>query len=376
MAGTFVNGDFLMNLKPARLALLSLSVVFALTACKQGNDTTAAANGAATLPGAAAPAGDRITAEITGAGATFIYPLLSRWSADYNKSTGAKINYQSIGSGGGIAQIKAGTVDFGSTDKPLSPEELAQAGLGQFPSAMGGAGPVGNREGIESGQLRRTGPLRAGIYMGKVTTWNDPAIVALNPGLALPADKINVVKRSDGSGTTFNFVNYLSKVSPTWKEKVGEGTSVNWPVGIGGKGNEGVAAYVKQIKGSIGYVELAYATQNGMSYATMQNSAGNWITPSAESFQAAAATADWANAKDFSLIITNASGDDAWPIAATNFILMYKDPKDAKRSRDTLDFFKWSLENGQAQADELHFVPLPKPLVDQVEAYWASQIKA
>ena len=365
-----------MNLKPARLALLSLSVVFALTACKQGNDTTAAANGAATLPGAAAPAGDRITAEITGAGATFIYPLLSRWSADYNKSTGAKINYQSIGSGGGIAQIKAGTVDFGSSDKPLSPEELAQAGLGQFPSAIGGVVPVVNLEGIESGQLRLTGPLLADIYMGKVTTWNDPAIVALNPGLALPADKINVVKRSDGSGTTFNFVNYLSKVSPTWKEKVGEGTSVNWPVGIGGKGNEGVAAYVKQIKGSIGYVELAYATQNGMSYATMQNAAGNWITPSAESFQAAAATADWANAKDFSLIITNASGDDAWPIAATNFILMYKDPKDAKRSRDTLDFFKWSLENGQAQADELHFVPLPKPLVDQVEAYWASQIKA
>ena len=376
MVGTFVNGDFLMNLKPARLALLSLSVVFALTACKQGNDTTAAANGAATLPGAAASAGDRITAEITGAGATFIYPLLSRWSADYNKSTGAKINYQSIGSGGGIAQIKAGTVDFGSSDKPLSPEELAQAGLGQFPSAIGGVVPVVNLEGIESGQLRLTGPLLADIYMGKVTTWNDPAIVALNPGLALPADKINVVKRSDGSGTTFNFVNYLSKVSPTWKEKVGEGTSVNWPVGIGGKGNEGVAAYVKQIKGSIGYVELAYATQNGMSYATMQNAAGNWITPSAESFQAAAATADWANAKDFSLIITNASGDDAWPIAATNFILMYKDPKDAKRSRDTLDFFKWSLENGQAQADELHFVPLPKPLVDQVEAYWASQIKA
>ncbi len=376
MVGTFVNGDFLMNLKPARLALLSLSVVFALAACKQGNDTTPAATGAATLPGAATPAGDRITAEITGAGATFIYPLLSRWSADYNKSTGAKINYQSIGSGGGIAQIKAGTVDFGSSDKPLPPEELAQAGLAQFPSAIGGVVPVVNLEGIESGQLRLTGPVLADIYLGKITTWNDPAITALNPGVALPADKINVVKRSDGSGTTFNFVNYLSKVSPAWKEQVGEGTSVNWPVGIGGKGNEGVAAYVKQIKGSIGYVELAYATQNGMSYTTMQNAAGNWIRPTAESFQAAAATADWANAKDFSLIITNASGADAWPIAATNFILMYKDPKDAKRSRDTLDFFKWSLENGQAQADELHFVPLPKPLVDQVEAYWASQIKA
>ena len=365
-----------MNLKPARLALLSLSVVFALAACKQGNESAPSATGAAPLPGAAATAGNRVSAEITGAGATFIYPLLSRWSADYNKSTGAKINYQSIGSGGGIAQIKAGTVDFGSSDKPLSPEELAQAGLAQFPSAIGGVVPVVNLEGIDSGQLRLTGPVLADIYLGKITTWNDPAIIALNPDLKLPADKINVVKRSDGSGTTFNFVNYLSKVSPAWKEQVGEGTSVNWPVGIGGKGNEGVAAYVKQIKGSIGYVELAYATQNGMSYTTMQNTAGNWIKPTAESFQAAAATADWANAKDFSLIITNASGADAWPIAATNFILMYKQPKDAKRSRDALDFFKWSLENGQPQADELHFVPLPKPLVDQVEAYWASQIKA
>ena len=365
-----------MNLKPARLALMTLAVAFALSACKQGTEAAPAATGAAALPGTAAPAGDRISAEITGAGATFIYPLLSRWSADYNKSTGAKINYQSIGSGGGIAQIKAGTVDFGSSDKPLPPEELAQAGLAQFPSAIGGVVPVVNLEGIESGQLRLTGPVLADIYLGKITTWNDPAITALNPGLALPADKINVVKRSDGSGTTFNFVNYLSKVSPAWKEKVGEGTSVNWPVGIGGKGNEGVAAYVKQIKGSIGYVELAYATQNGMSYTTMQNAAGNWIRPTAESFLAAAANADWANSKDFSLIITNASGADAWPIAATNFILMYKQPKDATRSRNALDFFKWSLENGQPQADELHFVPLPKALVDQVEAYWASEIKA
>ncbi|WP_454830035.1 phosphate ABC transporter substrate-binding protein PstS [Pseudoxanthomonas wuyuanensis] len=361
--------------KPVRLALLALAAAAFVAGCKPSGDAPVAANGADPAGTAAAPAADRISAEITGAGATFIYPLLSRWSADYNKSTGAKINYQSIGSGGGIAQIKAATVDFGSSDKPLPPEELAEAGLAQFPSAIGGVVPVVNLDGVESGKLRLSPTLLADIYLGKVTTWNDPAIAALNPDIALPATKINVVKRSDGSGTTFNFVNYLSKVSPEWKEKVGEGTSVNWPVGIGGKGNEGVAAYVKQIKGSIGYVELAYATQNGMAYTAMQNAAGNWVQPSAESFQAAAATADWANAKDFSLVITNASGADAWPIAATNFILMYKQPKDAKRSQDALNFFKWALEEGQPQADELHFVPLPKPLVDQIEAYWAAEIK-
>ena len=363
-----------MHAHNVRLATLALATALFVAGCGGKTDAPAATAGS---DAASAPAESvqQISAEITGAGATFIYPLLSRWSADYNKSTGAKINYQSIGSGGGIAQIKAGTVDFGSSDKPLPPEELAQAGLGQFPSAIGGVVPVVNIEGVESGKLRLTGTTLADIYLGKITTWNDPAIVALNPGLTLPATKINVVKRSDGSGTTFNFVNYLSKVSPEWKDKVGEGTSVNWPVGIGGKGNEGVAAYVKQIKGSIGYVELAYATQNGMAYTAMQNAAGTFVRPSAASFQAAAATADWATAKDFSLVITNAPGPDAWPIAATNFILMYKQPKDAKRSQDAFDFFKWALENGQPQADELHFVPLPKPLVEQVEAYWAAEFK-
>ena len=363
-----------MHAHNVRLATLALATALFVAGCGGKTDAPAATAGS---DAASAPAESvqQISAEITGAGATFIYPLLSRWSADYNKSTGAKINYQSIGSGGGIAQIKAGTVDFGSSDKPLPPEELAQAGLGQFPSAIGGVVPVVNIEGVESGKLRLTGTTLADIYLGKITTWNDPAIVALNPGLTLPATKINVVKRSDGSGTTFNFVNYLSKVSPEWKDKVGEGTSVNWPVGIGGKGNEGVAAYVKQIKGSIGYVELAYATQNGMAYTAMQNAAGTFVQPSAASFQAAAATADWATAKDFSLVITNAPGPDAWPIAATNFILMYKQPKDAKRSQDAFDFVKWALENGQPQADELHFVPLPKPLVEQVEAYWAAEFK-
>ena len=329
-----------------------------------------AAGAAAT--GAATPS----TAEISGAGASFIYPLVSKWSADYNAATGAKVNYQSIGSGGGIAQIKAGTVDFGSSDKPLSSEELAQAGLGQFPSAIGGVVPVINVEGLQPGQLKLTGALLADIFLGKITMWNDPALVAANPGVALPAQKISLVHRSDGSGTTFNFTNYLSKVSPDWKSKVGEGTSVQWPGGVGGKGNEGVASYVKQIKGGIGYVELAYALQNQMPYASLQNAAGNFVQPNSETFAAAAASADWANAKDFNLVITDAPGENAWPITATNFMLMHKQPKDAKRTADTLEFFKWAFEQGGAQAEALHYVPLPPELVKQIEAYWASEFKS
>ncbi len=364
-----------MNLKPARLALLALSVTVALAACKPA-DNAAPATGASDTAAATAPAAvNPSTAEISGAGASFIYPLMSRWSADYNAASGAKVNYQSIGSGGGIAQIKAGTVDFGSSDKPLSTEELAQAGLGQFPSAIGGVVPVINVEGLQPGQLKLTGALLADIFLGKITTWNDPAIAGANPGVALPAAKISLVHRSDGSGTTFNFSNYLSKVSPEWKSKVGEGTSVQWPGGVGGKGNEGVASYVKQIKGGIGYVELAYALQNGMPYASLQNAAGNFVQPNAESFAAAAASADWANARDFNLVITNAPGANAWPITATNFMLMHKQPKNAKRSADTLAFFKWAFENGQAQANELHYVPLPPELVTQIEAYWSSEFK-
>jgi len=365
-----------MNLRPARIALLTLSVALVLAACKPSDKaapTTGAPETGAPTAGAAA---NPNAAEISGAGASFIYPLVSKWSADYNAATGAKVNYQSIGSGGGIAQIKAGTVDFGSTDKPLSPEELAQSGLGQFPSAIGGVVPVINVEGLQPGQLKLTGALLADIFLGKITTWNDTAIAGANPGVALPAGKISIVHRSDGSGTTFNFSNYLSKVSPEWKTKVGEGTSVQWPGGVGGKGNEGVASYVKQIKGSIGYVELAYALQNQMPYASLQNAAGNYVQPNAETFAAAAASADWADAKDFNLVITNAPGANAWPITATNFMLMYKQPKDAKRSADTRAFFKWAFENGQAQASELHYVPLPPELVKQIEAYWASEFKS
>ncbi|AWH20941.1 phosphate ABC transporter substrate-binding protein PstS [Stenotrophomonas sp. ZAC14D2_NAIMI4_6] len=362
-----------MKLHSAGLAALSLAIALGLSAC--GGDKQAAQQPAADSAAAPAAAGDKVTAEVSGAGASFIFPLVSKWSADYNTATGAKINYQSIGSGGGIAQIKAGTVDFGSSDKPLSSDELAQAGLAQFPSAIGGVVPVVNIEGLEAGKLRLTGALLADIFLGKVKTWNDPAIAAANPGVTLPDGKITIVHRSDGSGTTFNFSNYLSKVSPEWKTKVGEGTSVQWPDGVGGKGNEGVASYVKQIKGSIGYVELAYALQNAMPYTALQNAAGTWVQPNAETFAAAAASADWASAKDFNLVITNAPGEQAWPITATNFMLMQKKPKDAKRNQDTLAFFKWAFENGQTQANELHYVPLPAELTKQIEAYWGTELK-
>ena len=307
----------------------------------------------AVLALAAAFTGNAAAADITGAGATFVYPVMSKWSADYSATTGNKINYQSIGSGGGIAQIKAGTVDFGSSDAPVKPEELAKYNLGQFPSVIGGVVPVVNIAGVKAGAMKLDGATLADIFLGKITKWNDPAIVALNGGVQLPDQKITVVHRSDGSGTTFNFVNYLSKVSPEWKTKVGEGTSVKWPAGVGGKGNEGVAAYVKQIKGSIGYVELSTAVSNKMAFTRLQNATGNFIVPSDDSFAAAAASANWGASKDFFLIITNAPGDQSWPITATNFILMYKKPKDVARSKIANDFFSWTHANGAQQATAL-----------------------
>lgn len=312
-------------------------------------------------------------ADITGAGASFVFPAMSKWSSDYSKATQNRVNYQSIGSGGGIAQAKANTVDFGSSDAPLTPQDLAQHSLGQFPSVIGGVVPVVNIPGIAPGKMRLTGPVLANIFLGKITLWNDPAIAALNEGLTLPAQRITVVRRSDGSGTTFNFVNYLSKVSPDWKSKVGEGTAVRWPVGIGGKGNEGVAAYTKQIKGAVGYVELSYALTNKLTYTQMQNAAGNWITPNAESFAAAAASADWDSVQDFSLVITNAKGAKAWPITATNFIFVSQKPKNPASARAALKFFDWVYANGDAAATALGYVPLPPELVAQIKAYWAKK---
>jgi phosphate transport system substrate-binding protein len=312
---------------------------------------------------------------VTGAGASFVYPLMSKWTADYKKQTGTQVNYQSIGSGGGIAQIKAATVDFGASDAPLKPDDLAKFGLGQFPAVIGGVVPVVNVPGVAPGKIRFTGPLLADMFLGKVKMWNDPAIAAQNPGLTLPALPIRIVHRADGSGTTFNFVNYLSKVSPAWKTSVGEGTAVKWPTGIGGKGNEGVATYVKQLKGGIGYVELSYALQNKMAYAAMQNAAGAWVLPSDDSFAAAAASADWKSAKDFYLVITNAPGEKSWPITATDFIIMYKQPKNAASAKSAKEFFAWAYAKGDAQAKALDYVPLPPALVGQIEQYWTANFK-
>ncbi|UUQ67973.1 phosphate ABC transporter substrate-binding protein PstS [Pseudomonas fuscovaginae UPB0736] len=310
--------------------------------------------------------------DVTGAGSSFVYPVLAKWSQDYSKVSSNRINYQSIGSGGGIAQIKAATVDFGASDAPLSADELKAAGLGQFPSVIGGIVPVMNIEGIAAGQLKLDGENLAKIFLGEITTWNDPAIAALNPGLKLPSGKITVVHRSDGSGTSYNFTNYLTKASDAWKSKIGFGTTVPWPVGVGGKGNEGVSAYVKQIKNSIGYVEYAYALQNKMTHAQLKNASGKFVQPDAKAFQAAADTADWANAQDFNLIMTNAPGDAAWPITATTWIIMYKQPKNAEQSQAAFNFFKWSLENGQQQAASLDYVALPDSLVKRIEGYWTS----
>jgi len=313
--------------------------------------------------------------DITGAGSSFVYPVLSKWSAAYAEKTGDHINYQSIGSGGGIAQIKAGTVDFGASDKPLSAEDLSKFKLGQFPIVIGGIVPVIHVEGLANGALVLDGSTLADIFLGKIERWNDPALKVLNPSLKLPDSEITVVHRSDGSGTTFNFTNYLSKVSPEWKSKVGEGTAVSWPAGIGGKGNEGVAAYVRQIENSIGYVEFAYALKNRIDNTVLKNAAGKIVKPGNESFQAAAATADWSHAKDFNLIMTNAPDEAAWPITATTWVIMYKQPRNAERSRVAFEFFRWSLENGQVQAESLDYVPLPDKLVDQIKNYWQSSFE-
>jgi len=313
--------------------------------------------------------------EITGAGSTFVYPVLAAWAADYNGQAGVKVNYQSIGSGGGISQVEAGTVDFGATDQPLTPDDLAKNNLAQFPVIVGGIVPVVNIAGMTPGKLKLTGLILADIYQGKVKTWNDPEIVEANPGVSLPAAQITPVHRSDGSGTTFNFTHYLSQVSPAWKSGPGEGKTVSWVGGVGGKGNEGVANYVKQIPNSIGYVEYAYVIQNRMTYALVQNSAGNFVSPSADSFSAAAASADWTSAKDFDLVMTNAPGAQAYPITASTFVLLPKQPKDKARSDAVIAFFKYALEKGQPQANKLDYVPLPAAVVKQIEAYIGQNVK-
>jgi phosphate transport system substrate-binding protein len=331
-----------------------------------------AACGSGTGNNQAAPSS---SAQITGAGSTFVYPVLSAWAADYQKQGGAAINYQSIGSGGGISQVEAGTVDFGATDQPLASDELAKNNLAQFPVIVGGIVPVVNIPGIAPGKLKLTGPILADIYQGKIKNWNDPSIVKINPGVNLPNAAIATVHRSDGSGTTFNFTHYLSQVSPAWKAGPGEGKTVNWTGGVGGKGNEGVAAYVKQLPNALGYVEYAYVMQNKMAYALIQNAAGQFVAPSADSFAAAAGTADWKNAKDFNLVMTNAPGANAYPIAASTFILLPKQPKDKAKSDAAIAFFKYALEKGQGQAKKLDYVPLPADLVKNIESYISQNVK-
>jgi phosphate transport system substrate-binding protein len=310
--------------------------------------------------------------DITGAGSTFVLPILSRWSAEYSARVGTKVDYQPIGSGRGILQIKAAAVDFGASDAPLKPDDLRKADLGQFPLVIGGIVPVINVEGVKPGEIKFTGALLADIFLGNVKRWDDPEIVQLNPDLKLPAAAIAVVHRSDSSGTTFNWVNYLAKVSPEWRDRIGEGTAVAWPTGAGGKGNEGVAALILQTRNSIGYVEYAYMLQSKLAYGLVQNKAGKFVKPDAASFRAAAASADWATAEDFHLVMTDSPGADAYPIAATAFILIGKTAKNPNRTKAALEFFRWVLENGQKSATDLEYVPLPPDLVVQIEAYWKS----
>jgi phosphate transport system substrate-binding protein len=330
----------------------------------------AVATAAGALLSGAAFAGD-----ITGAGATFPYPIYAKWADAYKKATGIGLNYQSIGSGGGIKQITQKTVDFGASDMPMKPEELDKNGLIQFPAIMGGDVIVYNLKGVTSGEITLTGPTIADIYLGKIKKWNDPVIAKQNPKAKLPDQAISVVHRSDGSGTTFIFVNYLSKVSEEWKTKVGEGTSVAWPMGVGGKGNEGVASYVQRIDGAIGYVEYAYAKQNKLAVANMINRDGNSVPPNDETFAAAAAGADWSKAPGMYMMLTDQAGKQSWPMTGASFILMHKVQEKPDTAKEVLKFFDWSFKNGGKMADELDYVPMPAPVVKLIQSAWKSSLK-
>lgn len=315
-------------------------------------------------------------ADVTGAGATFPFPVYSKWADAYKKETGHGVNYQSIGSGAGIKQILAKTVTFGATDAPLKADKLEKDGLVQWPMVMGAIVPVVNIEGLKPGELVLSGELLGDIYLGKITKWDDPAIVKLNPGVKLPSASIAVVHRSDGAGTSFNFTNYLSKVNAEWKSRVGEGTAVEWPAGVGAKGNEGVSGNVGQTRNAIGYVEYAYAKQNKLTYTALINKAGKVVQPGGASFQAAAANADWASAPGYHVILTDQPGEASWPITAATFILMYSEPSDKAASAEAIKFFKWAFEKGGVMAEELDYIPMPESVVKQIEKTWTSEIKS
>ena len=322
---------------------------------------------------AALGASSAFAQDVTGAGASFPAPVYAKWADAYNKASGARINYQSVGSGAGIKQINAKTVDFGASDAPLKDDELAKSGLIQFPTVIGGVVPVVNIKGIAPGQLKLTGQVLGDIYLGKITKWNDAALTALNPGVALPDAAIAPVRRADGSGTSFNFTNYLSKVNAEWKAKVGEGTAVNWPTGAGGKGNEGVSAFVQRLPNSIGYVEYAYAKQNKMAYTLLKNEAGTFVAPDDLTFKAAAANADWS--KTFYQVLTNQPGKDSWPITAATFIMMHKVQDKPVNATNTLKFFDWAYTSGDKMAAELDYVPMPDAVKALVHKLWADSIK-
>ena len=315
------------------------------------------------------------TADITGTGATFPYPIYAKWAEEYKKVSGTGLNYQSIGSGGGIKQIKAKTVDFGASDMPLKAEELNADGLMQFPAIMGGVVPVVHLDGVVPGQLKLTGQVVADIYLGKITKWNAPEIVSLNSGIKLPAEDITVVHRADGSGTSFLFTDYLSKSNPDFKAKVGSGTAVKWPTGVGGKGNEGVAANVQRIKNSIGYVEYAYAKKNKMSHTQLKNHDGQFVQPDDETFKAAAASADWAKTPGFAVVLTDQAGKNSWPITGASFILMHKVQTDAAKGKEVLKFFDWAYKTGGAMAADLDYVGMPPSVVKLVQEAWKAQLK-
>jgi phosphate transport system substrate-binding protein len=315
-------------------------------------------------------------ADITGAGSTFVFPILSKWADAYKKESGNGINYQSIGSGGGIKQIQAKTVTFGATDMPLKVEQLEKDGLVQWPMVMGAIVPVVNLEGVKPGEVVLDGPTLADIYLGKITKWDDPAVKKLNPNVKLPTEAITVVRRSDGSGTTFNFTDYLSKVSAEWKTKAGSGTAVEWPVGVGAKGNEGVAGNVSQTKNSIGYVEYAYAMQNKLTYTALVNKAGKTVQPAMGAFQAAASNADWAKAPGYYVILTDQSGEQSWPITASTFILMQKEAADKAASAEAVKFFKWAFAKGGKMAEELDYIPMPEAVVKLIDKTLSSDIKS
>jgi phosphate transport system substrate-binding protein len=370
----------------AGLTLVAAAALFALpfsgqagsAMAKNSGDSGANATQApAPQTGSAAAVGEAIQAKtITGAGATFPYPVYSQWANQYNKVTGVELNYQSIGSGGGIAQIKAKTVDFGASDAPLTKAELDEVGLFQFPMIMGGVVPVVHISGVNPGQLKLTPALLADIYLGKIKNWSDPALKKANPGVNLPNKGITVVHRSDGSGTTWIYTNYLDKVSSEWHQKVGTDKAVQWPTGVGGKGNEGVAGYVQRINGSIGYVEYAYAIQNKMTYAQLQNKAGNFVSPTIPTFMAAASNADWQHAPGLYMVLTDQPGKDSWPITGASYILVYKHPSDPGKVKDVLKFFDWSYHNGQDAAEKLAYVPIPQNVVQMVEGLWKTDLQS